>query len=126
MNWYIISAGLISTFTTLGHFAVGGKEYLNPMLSAEFEAVPKKVMHAVFHYVSVYLILSSLALLATGFGLLPGAQAQLLIRFIALNYAAFAIWQMIIALGSNINQPLIKMFQWVFFVVIAVTAWLSA
>jgi magnesium-transporting ATPase (P-type) len=62
MNWYIIIAGLIGALTTIGHFAMGSKEFLRPMLEASFDPVPKKVMHCVFHYVSAYLILSSIAL----------------------------------------------------------------
>lgn len=126
MNWFIISAGLVSAFTTIGHFVIGSKEYLKPMLAANIEPVPKQVMHAVFHYVSVFLIMSTLALLAVGFGLLSGNPSSLLIQFIALNFAFFAIWQIFIAATSKIPQGLIKMFQWVFFIIIAILAWLGA
>ena len=126
MNWFISGAGLVATCTTIGHFTIGTKEYLKPMLSASFETVPKKVMHSVFHYVSVYLILSSLTLLAIGFGILTDSSSSLLVRFIALNYALFAVWQIIIATTSQIKQGIFKLFQWIFFVIIAVLAWLGA
>ena len=122
MNWFMISAGIITAFTTIGHFSIGTKEYLKPMLQANIEPIPKQVMHAVFHYVSVYLILSTLVLLAVGLRLIPEEQSSLLVRFIAINYAFFAVWQIWIALTSKIRQGIIKMFQWVFFVVIAVLA----
>jgi len=125
MNWFIISAGLVAAFTTIGHFAIGTKEYLRPMLAADIEPVPKQVMHAVFHYVSVYLILSSLALLAVGFGFLTDPLPSLMVRFIALNYLFFAIWQIVIASASKIPRGILKMFQWVFFIIIAVLAWLG-
>jgi len=125
MNWFMISAGIITAFTTIGHFSIGTKEYLKPMLQANIEPIPKQVMHAVFHYVSVYLILSTLVLLAVGLRLIPEEQSSLLVRFIAINYAFFAVWQIWIALTSKIRQGIIKMFQWVFFVVIAVLAWLG-
>jgi len=121
----MISAGIITAFTTIGHFSIGTKEYLKPMLQANIEPIPKQVMHAVFHYVSVYLILSTLVLLAVGLRLIPEEQSSLLVRFIAINYAFFAVWQIWIALTSKIRQGIIKMFQWVFFVVIAVLAWLG-
>jgi hypothetical protein len=126
MNWFIIGAGLVATCTTIGHFTIGTKEYLKPMLSASFETVPKKVMHSVFHYVSVYLILSSLTLLAFGFGILTDSSPSLLVRFIALNYALFAVWQIIIASTSQIKQGLFKLFQWALFMIIAILAWLGA
>ena len=126
MNWFLIGAGLVGLFTTIGHFLIGSKEYLTPMLTASFELVPKKVMHSVFHYVSVFLILSTLALLSIGFGIVSDNQPSLLVRFIALNYAFFAIWQIAIALASDIEKGVFKMFQWVFFVIIAILAWFGA
>jgi hypothetical protein len=125
MNWFLILAGIFSVFTVIGHFTMGSKLYLQPMLAAEFDAVPKKVMHSVFHYVSVYLILSALALLAAGFGLLSVDSSIVLVRFIALNYGLFAGWQILIAATSGIEKGVFKLFQWVFFIMIAVFAWLG-
>ncbi len=51
MNWMITIAGFVGLFTTIGHFAVGSKSFLKPMLEASFDDIPKKVMHCVFHYV---------------------------------------------------------------------------
>jgi hypothetical protein len=51
---------------------------------------------------------------------------SLLVKFIALNYAAFAIAQAILALASNIKNALFKLFQWMFWVLIALFAWLGA
>ncbi len=125
MNWFVIFAGVFSAFTVIGHFTMGNKMYLQPMLAAEFDPVPKKVMLSVFHYVSVFLILATLALLAVGFGYLAD-PSSLLVRFIALNYAFFAVWQIAIAATSGIEKGVFKLFQWVFFVIIAVLAWLGA
>ena len=126
MNWLILIAGVFAAFTTIGHFLVGSKSFLKPMLNADFDEVAKKVMHCVFHYVSTYLILSSLALLIIGFGLKFDGGNLLLVRFIALNYAVFAVWQIIIALTSKIPNAMVKLFQWIFPVLIAVFAWLGA
>lgn len=126
MNWFIISAGIIATFTTIGHFTMGVKEYLKPMLDADFEAIPKQVMRAVFHYVSVYLITSTLALLGIGSGIIQDTHPSLVVQFIAINYTFFAIWQICIAATSHIPRGAAKMFQWVFFVIIATLAWLGA
>jgi hypothetical protein len=126
MNWLVIIAGFVGVFTTIGHFLIGSKEYLTPMLSASFDPVPKKVMHSVFHYVSVFLILSSLALLSIGFGFIADVRPSLLVRFIALNYAFFAIWQIALVATSQIPRGILRIFQWVFFVIIALLAWLGA
>ncbi len=125
MNWMILVAGALCTFTTLGHFAVGSKQFLAPMLESEFDIVSKKVMHSVFHYVSVYLILSAIALLLAGFNIDVGSNMTLLVKFIALNYALFAIWQLVIAFTSGIPNAPFKLFQWVFFVLIALFSFLG-
>ncbi len=125
MNWPLFIAGLFAGLTTLGHFFVGSKSFLKPMLQASFDEVPKKVMHCVFHYVSAYLILSTIVLLAMGLGFNVKGDTTLLIRFIAIHYAAFAVTQIIIAVTSEIKGGILKLFQWIFFVIIAVAAWLG-
>ena len=125
MNWALFIAGLFAGLTTLGHFFVGSKSFLKPMLQASFDEVPKKVLHCVFHYVSAYLILSTIVLLAMGLGFNVKGDTTLLIRFIAIHYAAFAVTQIIIAVTSEIKGGIFKLFQWIFFVIIAVAAWLG-
>jgi hypothetical protein len=126
MNWFILISGVVCAMTTIGHFAVGSRDFLAPMLAASIEPVPKKVMHCVFHYVSAFLILSSVFLLGIGSGVIRSDGASLLVRFISINFAAFAVWQIAIAATSGIPNGIFKLFQWVFFVIIAVTAWLGA
>ena len=105
--------------TTIGHFVVGTKMFLTPMLQADFEPVARKVMHSVFHYVSVFLILSCAILLLAGTGTFQGQGISLLVWFIALNYGLFAVWQLVIAMTSGISKAPTKLFQWVFFVLIS-------
>ena len=122
----ILIAGLAAGFVNLGHFTVGSKEFLKPMLQADFDEVPKKVMHCVFHYVSVYVVLSFIVLMAIGLGFSFGAADTLLVKFIAINYFLFAITQIVIAATSEIPNGVIKLFQWIFFLAIAIFAWLGA
>ena len=125
MDWFIVIAGLFAVATTVGHFAVGSKEFLKPMLGASFDAIPKKGMHCVFHYVSTYLILSTIMLLLIGFNIWPGNGSTTVILFIAANYIIFAIWQIALALASDIPNGLFKLFQWTFFVLIALFSFLG-
>jgi hypothetical protein len=122
MNWFVLAAAVLATMTTLGHFMVGTKEYLVPMLGSSMDPVPKKVMQAVFHYVSAFLILSAVALYALAFGTIPGEAGSYLAAFISANYALFAIWELVIAFGSGIKGAPLKMFHWIFFVLIAALA----
>ena len=43
MNWFVIIAGSVCAFTTIGHFAMGSKEFLKPMLQAELGTVSADV-----------------------------------------------------------------------------------
>ena len=126
MSWYTIVSGIIALFATIGHFTIGSSQFLRPMLEASFDTIARKVMHCVFHYISVFFILSTVALLAVGLGALTGEGTTLLIRFISINFAAFALWQIILAIASGIPNGIFKMFQWVFFVLIAIFGWLGA
>jgi hypothetical protein len=126
MDWYIIIAGLIAAATTVGHFVVGSKKFLKPMLEVSFDPIPKKVMHCVFHYVSTYLILSTLALLLIGLGIWSGNGTAAVINFIAVNYVLFGIWQIVLAITSDIPNAIFKLFQWIFFALIAIFSFLGA
>jgi len=125
MNWPIFIAGVGAVFITLGHFAVGSKLYLKPMLGASFDDVPKKVNHCVFHYVSVFLVLSAIFLLLVGTGYNNQTDTARLIKFISLNYGFFAAVQVIIAATSGIQNAIFKMFQWTLFTFVAVFAWVG-
>ena len=49
----------------------------------------------------------------------------LLVDFIAIHYASFAVIQVVIVLRSKIPKPVFKLFQWIFFSLIAIFAWLG-
>ena len=126
MNWMILISGLAAGFVNFGHFTVGRKDFLKPMLQADFDDVPKKVMHCVFHYVSAYVVLSFIVLIAIGLGFSFGTADALLVKFIAVNYFFFAITQIVIAATSKIPNGVIKLFQWIFFMGVAIFAWIGA
>ncbi len=126
MNGPIFISGLAAVFCTLGHFTVGSKHYLKPMLAASFDDVAKKVCHCVFHYISVFLVLSSVYLVLAGSGFAFTTDSDLIVKFIAIHYAAFAAIQIIIAATSGIQKAVFKMFQWTIFMFIAVFAWTGA
>ena len=115
MNWMLIVSGFLAAFCTVGHFIMGGPRFLRPMLDADFDAVPKKVMHAVFHYISVDFILSTLVLLAAGFGLIRGYDLVPAVFVVTLHFLLYTVVQLIIAFGSGIQKAPFKMFQWILF-----------
>ena len=125
MNWPILIAGVGAVLITLGHFAVGSRLYLKPMLQASLDDVPKKVNHCVFHYVSAYLVLSAIFLLLVGIGYTNQTGTSWLIKFISLNYGLFAVVQILIAATSGIQNAIFKMFQWTLFTFVAVFSWVG-
>jgi len=123
MNYFIFIAGLISLVAAIGHFSMGRKEYLLPVLDSDVDIVPKKVMQSLFHYMSVFLVLSAIVLFAGSHHLCPLYDyVHNMIRFIAIVYAFFAMTQFFIALGSGISGGVFKLFQWVFWALIAACA----
>lgn len=125
MNIYAIIAGVLALLASIGHLTIGKKQFLIPMMGAEFEMLAKKVMQTVFHYITVFLILSSYMLIMPG---IMGENCQFiatpLFAFIGVNYLFFAVAQIIIALRAKIS--LLKMFQWIFWILIAVFSFLAA
>lgn len=127
MNFFILISAIISLAAVIGHFAIGRKDYLIPVLSSDIDIIPKKVMLSLFHYMSVFMILSTVILFAGSSTACPLYDyVHNMIRFIGVVYAFFALAQFIIALRSGIPGGIFKMFQWVFWVLIAAFAILGS
>ena len=123
MNFFIFISALITFVAIIGHFTMGRKEYLKPVLDSDIDIVPKKVMQSLFHYMSVFLVLSMIILLAGSHHSCPLYDyVHNMIRFIGIVYAFFALAQFVIALTSGIPGALFKMFQWLFWALIAASA----
>ncbi len=123
MNYFIFVSAMISLVAAIGHFTMGRKEYLLPVLDSDIDMVPKKVMQSLFHYMSVFLVLTTIVLFAGSHHLCPLYDyVHNMIRFIAILYAFFAVAQFIIASTSGISGGVLKMFQWVFWALISASA----
>ncbi len=123
MNYPILISGIIALMAVIGHLTMGKKEYLNPVLESDLDIIPKKVMHSLFHYMTVFMVLSTIILFAGASRLCPLYDyVHNMIRFIALTYGFFAISQLIIALTSGLKGGAFKMFQWVFWALISAFA----
>jgi len=123
MNYFIFIAALITLVAAIGHFTMGRKEYLIPVLNSGIDIIPKKVMQSLFHYMSVFLVLSAIILFAGSHHSCPLYDyVHNMVKFIAIVYAFFAVTQFIIALTSGISGGVFKIFQWVFWALIAVFA----
>ncbi len=126
MNLLVFAGGVLGTFATIGHFTLGSKRFLKPMLDSNMEEVPKKVMHSIYHFLSVFMILSSLALLMIGANIIDHEGFNMLGQFIAANYLCFTFWQIVLILITKIEGGLIKFYQWMIFFVISCLAWFGS
>jgi len=122
----VLIAGIIAAMATLGHFTAGNKLYLKPFLACDLDPLPKNVILSVFHYISVFQVLSSFMLIMIG---IRGDEClydpTLVLSFIGFNYAMFAIVQVVIALTSSVQGGLFKMFQWIFWAFISLFIFLG-
>lgn len=126
MNYYILTAGVLATFATIGHFAIGTKDFLKPVMISDIDEIPKKVMESLFHYMSVFMILTSVVLLAIAVGhdLIFDTTTDV-VKIIGTIYACFAVVQLYIALTSSLKMGVFKLFQWIFWALIAVFSFLG-
>jgi len=123
MNYYIFVSAILSLGAIIGHLTMGKKEYLKPVLLSEIDIVPKKVMLSLFHYMTVFMVLSTIILFAGSHHECPMYDyVHNMVRFIGIVYAFFALTQFIIAATSGIAGGVFKLFQWILWLLIAVTA----
>jgi hypothetical protein len=126
MNYLILLAGVFASLATIGHFVIGNKDFLKPVMNSDIDEIPKKVMQSLFHYMSVFMILSAVILVAISMGQkLIFENTSDIVMIIGCIYAGFAIVQFFIALTSSIKLGVLKMFQWVFWTLIAIFSFLG-
>ena len=120
MNTYSLIAGIIACMATVGHFTVGVKMYFKPFMNTEMDGVIKGIFQSLFHYVSVFMTLSSFVLIMIG---VRGSgcifDPLLVLGFIGANYFIFGLVQLIGTLSSEVKGAPFKMFQWIFWFLIA-------
>lgn len=126
MNFYFLFAGGLAALTSVGHLTYGKRQFLAPMLHADFDPVAKTCMYCVFHYISIFLLLSTLILLACAFEAVSQMHSFGMLVFIALNFGLFAIWQIYIGFMSDLERPFKHLFQWIFFLSISISTILGA
>ena len=120
MDTLTFIAGLLAAFVVFGHFIMGIRSYLKPMLNADFDQIPKATMQSVFHYISVFLVLAAVGLILSGLEVFPAEETALGVSFIGINYLLFGIVQIFYSVKNKVKNPLIKMFQWTMFLPIGI------
>ncbi|BDD00390.1 hypothetical protein [Persicobacter psychrovividus] len=126
MNYFTIAAGLLATFACIGHFTMGTKDFLRPILQANVALIPRKVMQSLFHYMSVILVLTAVLLLSFGFGHHLGFEhPKDIILLWAVLYLGLGIAQFAVALTLPVKGNIFRLFQWIFWLLISAFCFLS-
>lgn len=107
MNRYLLVASLLGFFTFGVHAIMGGIDTTVPLLSSAIDKEPKLTLYAVWHMVSVFLFISSVAV----FYAAKKNSARELVLFVGVCYTLFAAVFLLVGIfeaGSIILLP-----QWI-------------
>jgi hypothetical protein len=122
MNYFLLSSGIISLLGCAGHFTLGYNDYIRPVLQSDIDAIPKKIVLCIYHYMSVFMVLTTILLLSFAFNQnLIFTNAADAVKVIVISYAGFAVAGFLISLKVGI----FKLFQWIFWLLIALFSFLG-
>lgn len=121
MNGWLLAAGITALGVAAVHIVAGHRDVVRPLLSCGLGDEPKRVLHAVWHMVSIDLALSGLALLhlsltdsTSGTGMVPW--------FVAAHFIAYAAAFLIVTLSVGWPRPLLRLPQWILLLPVAALA----
>jgi len=117
LNYWTLSAGILSGLLIFVHIFGGGPEIHNPMLESDLPQSIKSVWSVVWHAITLLLILGTIVLVYAA--LYPGQinSAVVLICAMYFGFALLFVAYGIVQLGSVIIMP-----QWIAFGLIALLA----
>ncbi len=117
--WWLVSGG-IGLITAFIHLISGQSGIIKPFLPCDLAAMPKAVLHACWHMVTVVLFASAIALLYLGVTPISGSNALAL--FIGGQFVAYAIVFLVFSFRGNWSNRLFKLSQWTLLLPIGVLA----
>ncbi|MBW1601545.1 hypothetical protein JJV70_05365 [Streptomyces sp. JJ66] len=109
MNGWLFAAGSLAAATTLIHVIAGGRDVVRPLLGSSMEAEPRRTLHVVWHFVTVDLLLSAVALIVLALRAEPNVPLAL---FIAAHYVAYTAAFLVGTLTVGWSRPLLRLPQW--------------
>ncbi|MFF3691465.1 hypothetical protein [Streptomyces sp. NPDC002187] len=119
MNGWLLAAGITAFGVAAVHFVGGHRDVVRPLLSCGLADEPKRVLHAVWHMVSVDLVFSAAALVylaladdTSATGLVPW--------FVAAHFVAYAVAFLVVTLSVGWPRPLLRLPQWILLLPVAV------
>ncbi|MCY0945781.1 hypothetical protein [Streptomyces antarcticus] len=112
MNGWLLAAGITALGVAAVHVVGGHRDVVRPLLAGGIADEPKRVLHAVWHMVSVDLTLSGLALICLS--LTDGTRETGLVAwFVAAHFVSYAAVFLVVTLSVGWPRPLLRLPQWI-------------
>lgn len=118
MNGWLLAAGITAFGVAAVHFVGGHRDVVRPLLSCGLTDEPKRVLHAVWHMVSVDLVFSAAALVYLAVA--DDTSATGLVAFVAAHFVAYAVAFLVVTLSVGWPRPLLRLPQWILLLPVAV------
>ncbi|TXS49101.1 hypothetical protein [Streptomyces sp. t39] len=118
MNGWLLAAGITALIVAMVHIVAGHRDVVRPLLSCGVADEPKRVLHAVWHMVSIDLVFSGLVLLHLS--LKDGTPgAGMVAWFVAAHFLAYAAVFLVVTLSVGWPGPLLRLPQWILLLPVA-------
>ncbi|MEC5181572.1 hypothetical protein [Arthrobacter sp. CG_A4] len=124
MNAWLISAGSLTAVVAAIHLILGHIDPVQPLLRSALADIPKRTLHAVWHLVSVDLVLGALVLLYLGIAHPTGSG--LVAAVLAAHFGAYAAVFLALALQLDRPRRVLALPQWLLLLPIAVLSAIGA
>ncbi|MFE9660277.1 hypothetical protein [Streptomyces sp. NPDC005955] len=111
MNGWFLTAGITAAGVAATHVVLGHRDVVRPLSSSGLADEPKGVLHAVWHMVSVDLVLSVAALVHLALAD-DTSTTRLAAWFVAAHFLAYAIAFLVVTLSAGWPRPLLRLPQW--------------
>ncbi|MFF0204556.1 hypothetical protein [Streptomyces sp. NPDC005017] len=119
MNGWLLAAGITASGVAAVHMAAGHRDVVRPLLSCALADEPRRVLHAVWHMVTVDLVLSAAALVYLALSHDTSATAPMA-WFVAAHFAAYTVAFLVVTLSVGWPKPLLRLPQWILLLPVAV------
>ncbi|MGW6861725.1 hypothetical protein [Streptomyces xanthophaeus] len=118
MNGWFLAAGITASGVAVTHIVAGHRDVVRPLLHCGLADEPKRVLHAVWHMVSIDLVLSAAALVHLARADGTSATGPLA-WFVAAHFLAYAAAFLVVTLSVGWPKPLLRLPQWILLLPVA-------
>ncbi|MFD3802961.1 hypothetical protein ACFWTC_04860 [Streptomyces sp. NPDC058619] len=121
MNGWLLAAGITASGVAAAHIVGGHRDVVRPLLSCGLADEPKRVLHAVWHMVSIDLVLSAAVLVHLALADATSATGPLA-WFVAAHFLAYTAAFLVVTLSVGWPKPLLRLPQWFLLLPVAALA----